>query len=47
MTNPSLNNGPKLLKVKTKDEDFIHLMYKTEKRDLKNILKSLKFDKDF
>ena len=47
MAYPSLTTGPKLLKIKTKNDEIEELRYKAEKHDYENILKSLKIDKDY
>ena len=39
-----LNNGPELLKIKTKEDEIEDLKYKTEKHDYENILITLKID---
>ena len=44
-TSPNLNNEPELLKIKTRDDEFKNLKYRTEKHDHETILKSLKIDK--
>ena len=46
-TNPSLNNDPELLKIKTKDAEIKDFKYKSEKHDHENILKSLKIDNEY
>ena len=45
-TYPDLKSEPKLLKIKTKDDQLKELQYKTEKHDFENILKSLKNDNE-
>ena len=45
-TNPSLDNEPELLKIKTRDDEIRNLKYQTEKHDFENILKSLKSDNE-
>ena len=47
MADPNLNNDPELLKLKTRDDEIKDLIYKTEKHDHENILKSLKIDTDY
>ena len=46
-TYPDLKNDIDLLKIKTKDDQFRELQYKTEKHDYENILKSLKVDNEY
>ena len=46
MAYPNTKGDPKLLKVKTKEDQLKDLQYKTEKHDHENILKSLKIDND-
>ena len=46
-TNSKLKNDPKLLKIRTKDDETKDLKYKTEKHDHGNILKSLKNHNQF
>ena len=41
MAYPNLNNDPKLLKIKTKDDEIKDFKDKTEKHDHEKILKSL------
>ena len=45
-TYPDLKNEPKLLKIKTKDDQLKELQYRTGNRDYENILKSLKADNE-
>ena len=45
-TYPDLKNEPKLLKIKTRDDEIKNLKYRTEKHDFENILKSLKNDNE-
>ena len=45
-TYPDLKSEPELLKIKTKDDQLKELLYKTEKHDFENILKSLKKDNE-
>ena len=45
-TYPNSNNKPEFLKIKTKDDQFEELQYKTERHDHENILKSLKLDNE-
>ena len=44
MTYPNLNNEPKLLKIKTLDDEIKNPRHQTEKHDFESILKSLKTD---
>ena len=46
-TYPDLNNDPKLLKSRTKDDENKNIKHRTEKHDHENILKSLKNDNDY
>ena len=43
-TYPKIKNEPELLKIKLRDDKIENLKFQTEKRDHKNILKSLKSD---
>ena len=45
-TYPNISNEPKLLKIKTRDEELKNLKYQTEKHDHENILESLKIDNE-
>ena len=47
MVSPKINKNTELLKYKTKDDQLRELQYKTEKRDLENVLKSLNIDNDY
>ena len=44
---PDLKSEPKLLKIKTRDDEIKNLKYQTEKHDHENILKSLKVDNEY
>ena len=44
---PNINNEPKLLKIKTRDDEIKILKSQTEKHDHENILKSLKIDNEY
>ena len=45
-TYPNSKNEPELLKIKTKDDEIKNFKYRSEKDDLENILKGLKFDSE-
>ena len=45
-TYPNLNNEPKLLMIKTKDDEIKNLNNEMEKHDYENILKKLKDDNE-
>ena len=45
-TYPKLNNEPKLLKIKTRDDEIKNLKNGTKKHDFDNILKLLKSDNE-
>ena len=47
MASPHLVGDPELQKIKTKDDEFYKLRYKTEKYDHENILKSFKIDNHY
>ena len=44
--NININNEPDLLKIKTKDDEIIHLKNRTENHNYENLLKSLKIDNE-
>ena len=46
-TYPDIKNEPKLVKIKTRDDEIRNLRYQTEKHDHENILKSLKADNEY
>ena len=46
-TYPVSENGPELLRIKTRDDEIKNLKYQTEKHDHENILKSLKADNEY
>ena len=46
-TYPNLNDEPKLLEKKTRDDEIKNIKYQTEKHDRENILKSLKTDNEY
>ena len=46
MTYPKISNDPKLLKIKSKDDQLKELQYRAEKHDFDTILKSLKSDNE-
>ena len=43
----NLNNGPELLKVKTRDDEIKNLKNETEKHDHENIIKSLEIANEY
>ena len=42
ITYPNLNSDPEILKIKTKEDEFRELKFRTEKHDSENILKPFK-----
>ena len=46
-TYPNLNNDPKLVNVKTRNDESKNLKYQTEKHDHENISKSVKTDNEY
>ena len=44
---PKINNEPKLVKIKTRDDEIKNLNYQTEKLDHENILKAPKIDNKY
>ena len=42
-----MNNEPKLLKIKTRDDEIKNPKYQTEKHDHEKLLKSLKIDNEY
>ena len=46
-TYPDLMKEPKLLKMKTRDDQLKDLRYRSEKHDYENIIKSLKIDNEY
>ena len=46
-TYPNLKNDPKLIIIRTKDDEIKDLKYKAEKHDHENILKSLEIDNEY
>ena len=46
-TYANLNNGPELLKSKTRVDEIKRLKYQTEKHDHENFLNSFKVDNEF
>ena len=46
-TYPNLSKDPKVLKIKTKDDQLRELQNKTEKHDYEKVLKSPKIDNEY